>query len=157
MAAADRAVAPRLEDDLAHGDGRIRNTPGPPPGMRRGDRRRARYPGGMSDASHPTNRLAAETSAYLRQHMRNPVDWHPWGEEALELARRLNKPILLSIGYSACHWCHVMAHESFEDPASAGSEARRAAASASRAVAQPGAGSSLPNAKRRTRSCERGE
>ncbi len=63
-----------------------------------------------------TNRLAAATSPYLRQHADNPVDWHTWGEEALALARRENKPILLSIGYSACHWCHVMAHESFEDP-----------------------------------------
>jgi uncharacterized protein YyaL (SSP411 family) len=61
------------------------------------------------------NRLAGETSPYLLQHAHNPVDWHPWGEHALALARRQNKPILLSIGYSACHWCHVMAHESFED------------------------------------------
>ena len=62
------------------------------------------------------NRLAQETSPYLRQHANNPVDWYPWGEEALHAAREQNKPILLSIGYSACHWCHVMAHESFEDP-----------------------------------------
>ena len=62
------------------------------------------------------NRLAAQTSPYLRQHAENPVDWYPWGEEALALARSQNKPILLSVGYSACHWCHVMAHESFEDP-----------------------------------------
>jgi len=62
-----------------------------------------------------TNRLALETSPYLQQHAENPVDWYPWGEEALRLARAQNKPILLSIGYSACHWCHVMAHESFED------------------------------------------
>jgi hypothetical protein len=61
------------------------------------------------------NRLADETSPYLIQHAENPVDWHPWGEQALTLAREANKPILLSIGYSACHWCHVMAHESFED------------------------------------------
>src|SRR5215211_5221156 len=61
------------------------------------------------------NRLAAETSPYLQQHAENPVDWDPWGDGALELARNLDKPILLSIGYSACHWCHVMAHESFED------------------------------------------
>jgi hypothetical protein len=61
------------------------------------------------------NRLAQETSPYLLQHADNPVDWLPWGEEALALARKLDKPILLSIGYSACHWCHVMAHESFED------------------------------------------
>jgi uncharacterized protein YyaL (SSP411 family) len=62
------------------------------------------------------NRLAHETSPYLQQHADNPVDWHPWGEEALRLAREQDKPILLSIGYSACHWCHVMAHESFADP-----------------------------------------
>ncbi|MDQ3260880.1 MAG: thioredoxin domain-containing protein, partial [Pseudomonadota bacterium] len=61
------------------------------------------------------NRLARETSPYLQQHAANPVDWHAWGEESLALARSQNKPILLSIGYSACHWCHVMAHESFED------------------------------------------
>lgn len=61
------------------------------------------------------NRLVETTSPYLQQHAYNPVDWWPWCEEALELARRENKPILLSIGYSACHWCHVMAHESFED------------------------------------------
>ncbi|MGO9832221.1 MAG: thioredoxin domain-containing protein, partial [Myxococcaceae bacterium] len=61
------------------------------------------------------NRLAAETSPYLRQHAHNPVDWYPWGEEALARARAENRPLLLSIGYSACHWCHVMAHESFED------------------------------------------
>jgi hypothetical protein len=66
------------------------------------------------------NRLAAETSPYLLQHADNPVDWYPWGEEALSRARDENKPILLSVGYSACHWCHVMAHESFEDPATAG-------------------------------------
>jgi uncharacterized protein YyaL (SSP411 family) len=62
------------------------------------------------------NRLARETSPYLQQHAANPVDWYPWGEEALERARREDRPILLSIGYSACHWCHVMAAESFEDP-----------------------------------------
>jgi uncharacterized protein len=62
------------------------------------------------------NRLAHETSPYLLQHADNPVEWYPWGEEALALARRENRPILLSVGYSACHWCHVMAHESFEDP-----------------------------------------
>ncbi len=61
------------------------------------------------------NRLADETSPYLRQHADNPVDWYPWGEEALNRARAEDKPILLSVGYSACHWCHVMAHESFED------------------------------------------
>jgi uncharacterized protein YyaL (SSP411 family) len=62
------------------------------------------------------NRLANETSPYLQQHAANPVDWYPWGAEALERARREDKPVLLSVGYSACHWCHVMAHESFEDP-----------------------------------------
>src|SRR5437588_1330014 len=67
--------------------------------------------------AHPahTNRLAREKSPYLLQHAHNPVDWHPWGEEAFEKARRENKPIFLSIGYSTCHWCHVMAHESFEN------------------------------------------
>ena len=63
------------------------------------------------------NRLASQTSPYLRQHAENPVEWQPWDEEALRLARSQDKPILLSIGYSACHWCHVMAHESFEDAA----------------------------------------
>jgi uncharacterized protein len=63
------------------------------------------------------NHLAAETSPYLAQHADNPVDWYPWGEAALALAKREDRPILLSVGYSACHWCHVMAHESFEDPA----------------------------------------
>src|ERR1700685_2263939 len=65
------------------------------------------------------NRLAEETSPYLLQHADNPVDWYPWGEMALARAKREHKPILLSIGYSACHWCHVMAHESFEDPTTA--------------------------------------
>jgi uncharacterized protein YyaL (SSP411 family) len=66
-------------------------------------------------ASSHTNRLIRETSPYLLQHAHNPVDWYPWGPEALDYARRENKPILLSIGYSACHWCHVMERESFED------------------------------------------
>lgn len=66
-----------------------------------------------------SNRLIHETSPYLRQHADNPVDWYPWGEEALRLAQEQDKPILLSIGYAACHWCHVMAHESFEDPETA--------------------------------------
>lgn len=65
------------------------------------------------------NRLAHETSLYLRQHASNPVDWYPWGDEALARARELDRPIFLSIGYSACHWCHVMEHESFEDPETA--------------------------------------
>ncbi|HUF05959.1 MAG TPA: thioredoxin domain-containing protein [Candidatus Binatia bacterium] len=71
----------------------------------------------MPDASHAhTNRLIDETSPYLLQHAHNPVDWHPWGPEALERARTSDRPIFLSIGYSACHWCHVMERESFEDP-----------------------------------------
>lgn len=62
-----------------------------------------------------SNRLAKETSPYLLQHKDNPVEWYPWCDEAFELAAREDKPIFLSIGYSACHWCHVLAHESFED------------------------------------------
>ena len=62
----------------------------------------------------PANRLQYEKSPYLRQHALNPVDWYPWGDEAFEKARRENKPIFLSIGYSTCHWCHVMERESFE-------------------------------------------
>ncbi|MGH2715531.1 MAG: thioredoxin domain-containing protein, partial [Thermoleophilaceae bacterium] len=65
------------------------------------------------------NQLANETSPYLLQHKDNPVDWHPWGEPALGRAREDDRPILLSIGYSACHWCHVMERESFEDPETA--------------------------------------
>src|SRR4051812_41029024 len=61
------------------------------------------------------NRLGAETSPYLLQHRDNPVDWYPWGPEAFAEASRRDRPLLLSVGYSACHWCHVMAHESFED------------------------------------------
>ncbi len=68
----------------------------------------------MQDIS--SNRLANEQSAYLRQHAKNPVHWQPWGRQALDTAKHLNRPVLLSIGYAACHWCHVMAHESFEDP-----------------------------------------
>ena len=64
-----------------------------------------------------TNRLAEATSPYLLQHAHNPVDWYPWGTEALERARREGKPIFLSIGYAACHWCHVMEREVFEKPA----------------------------------------
>ncbi|GIV88531.1 MAG: thioredoxin domain-containing protein [Chloroflexus sp.] len=70
----------------------------------------------MSTGARPLNRLASEASPYLQQHADNPVDWYPWGEEALERARREDKPLLVSIGYAACHWCHVMAHESFADP-----------------------------------------
>ena len=62
----------------------------------------------------PANRLARERSPYLLQHAHNPVDWHPWGEEAFAKAREEDKPVFLSVGYSTCHWCHVMAHESFE-------------------------------------------
>jgi thiol:disulfide interchange protein len=65
------------------------------------------------------NRLIDETSPYLLQHAHNPVEWYPWGEEALARAKVEDKPIFLSIGYAACHWCHVMAHESFEDQATA--------------------------------------
>src|ERR1700752_3627119 len=65
------------------------------------------------------NHLAHETSPYLRQHANNPVDWYPWSAEALARARELDRPIFLSVGYAACHWCHVMEHESFEDPATA--------------------------------------
>src|SRR3982751_4386728 len=66
-----------------------------------------------------TNHLIDESSPYLKQHAHNPVDWYPWGEEALRKAKELDRPIFLSIGYSACHWCHVMEHESFEDEATA--------------------------------------
>src|SRR5437016_4983222 len=69
----------------------------------------------MSITPEP-NRLIRETSPYLKQHAHNPVDWHPWGPEALALARKLDRPIFLPVGYSACHWCHVMEHECFEDP-----------------------------------------
>jgi uncharacterized protein len=70
------------------------------------------------DTMH-TNRLIDETSPYLLQHAHNPVDWYPWGDEAFERAKAEDKPVLVSIGYSACHWCHVMEHESFEDEATA--------------------------------------
>ena len=66
------------------------------------------------------NQLGTETSPYLLQHAFNPVDWYPWSDAALSLARQLDKPIFLSIGYSACHWCHVMKHESFENTDIAG-------------------------------------
>src|SRR5438552_10038797 len=75
----------------------------------------------MSETTNPTsqykhtNRLINETSPYLLQHAHNPVDWYPWGEEALQKAQQEDKPILLSVGYSACHWCHVMERESFEN------------------------------------------
>lgn len=73
----------------------------------------------MQPAWKFTNKLIAETSPYLLQHAHNPVDWHPWGEEAFAKAKAEDKPVLVSIGYSACHWCHVMEHESFEDEATA--------------------------------------
>jgi uncharacterized protein len=69
----------------------------------------------MKNQRHPENHLRGETSPYLLQHLNNPVDWHPWGQEALEKAADEDKPILVSIGYSACHWCHVMEKESFQD------------------------------------------
>jgi len=69
----------------------------------------------MKQQSH-RNRLQFEKSPYLLQHADNPVDWYPWGDEAFTKARQEDKPIFLSIGYSTCHWCHVMEHESFEDP-----------------------------------------
>ena len=71
----------------------------------------------MADTHTFTNRLINETSPYLVQHANNPVDWYPWGDEAFEKARQEDKPVLLSVGYAACHWCHVMAHESFENEA----------------------------------------
>ncbi len=74
-------------------------------------------PKSQHTADRPANRLIHETSPYLLQHAHNPVDWHPWGDEALAKAKAENKPILLSVGYSACHWCHVMERESFEDEA----------------------------------------
>src|ERR1700684_873053 len=70
-------------------------------------------------SEHAPNRLIHETSPYLLQHAHNPVDWYPWSEEALQRARQDDKPILVSIGYSACHWCHVMERESFEDEGTA--------------------------------------
>ncbi|CAN5490545.1 thioredoxin domain-containing protein [soil metagenome] len=73
----------------------------------------------MNSTNGKPNRLAAEASPYLQQHAHNPVDWYPWGDEAFKKAREEDKPVLLSVGYSACHWCHVMAHESFEDEATA--------------------------------------
>src|SRR5512145_3447237 len=71
----------------------------------------------MAESPESSNRLARESSPYLRLHAGNPVDWYPWGGEALERARREDKPIFLSVGYSTCYWCHVMERESFSDPA----------------------------------------
>jgi uncharacterized protein YyaL (SSP411 family) len=72
-----------------------------------------------SQTTMHSNRLATATSPYLLQHAHNPVAWWQWGPEALNAAKRENKPVLLSVGYAACHWCHVMAHESFEDEGTA--------------------------------------
>ena len=69
----------------------------------------------MANLEEHTNRLAESTSPYLLQHAHNPVNWYPWSKEALDLAKKRQAPILLSIGYSACHWCHVMEKESFEN------------------------------------------
>ena len=80
------------------------------------DGKEVRFMPPAADQNH-TNRLAHATSPYLQQHAHNPVDWYEWGEEALTAAREQDKPIFLSIGYAACHWCHVMAHESFENEA----------------------------------------
>ncbi len=91
-----------------------------------GSRGGARYhpdmadvPDAKSHAKSHTNRLAGETSPYLLQHAHNPVDWFPWGPDALARAKLLDRPVFLSVGYAACHWCHVMERESFEDPATA--------------------------------------
>src|SRR5437016_4333522 len=86
------------------------------PASRLRNQRLTMYDACMSDTPKYRNRLLQETSPYLLQHAHNPVDWYPWGEEALARAKAENKPILLSIGYSACHWCHVMERESFENP-----------------------------------------
>ena len=72
---------------------------------------------GAATEDQYTNRLINERSPYLLQHAHNPVDWYPWGPEAFEKAKKENKPIFLSVGYSTCHWCHVMERESFENPA----------------------------------------
>ena len=73
---------------------------------------------GKQDKEHLfSNKLIHESSPYLLQHAHNPVNWYPWGKEALEKAKKENKPLIISIGYAACHWCHVMEHESFEDTA----------------------------------------
>ena len=71
----------------------------------------------MTDDTRPTNRLITEKSPYLLAHAHQPVDWFPWGDEAFERGRALDRPVFLSIGYATCHWCHVMARESFSDPA----------------------------------------
>src|SRR6187397_2869812 len=82
--------------------------------MQRSERRREE-PITVADATQHKNRLAQESSPYLLQHQHNPVDWYPWGPEAFEASRRLNRPIFLSVGYSTCYWCHVMERQSFEN------------------------------------------
>ena len=94
------------------GPARRRRRAGPRPAKIRRDAMTTHPP----DSDRPKNRLGQETSAYLRQHQDNPVDWVPWGEQALARAKAEDKPLLVSIGYSACHWCHVMERESFENP-----------------------------------------
>src|SRR2546422_2763280 len=89
------------------------------PASRLRNQRLTMYDACMSDTPKYTNRLLQETSPYLLQHAHNPVDWFPWGEEALAKARAEEKPIFLSIGYAACHWCHVMERESFENESTA--------------------------------------
>src|SRR5258708_7788662 len=81
------------------------------------ERENSAYPVYEMSSKSPSNRLACEKSPYLIQHAHNPVDWFPWGEEAFARARKEDKPIFLSVGSSTCHWCHVMAHESFESAA----------------------------------------
>jgi uncharacterized protein YyaL (SSP411 family) len=76
-------------------------------------------PGSPEPSPRPVSRLAGSTSTYLAQHADNPVDWWPWSGEAFARARERDVPVLLSVGYASCHWCHVMAHESFTDPATA--------------------------------------
>ena len=90
-----------------------------------------------------TNRLANEKSPYLLQHAHNPVDWYPWGEEAFAKARKENKPIFLSVGYSTCHWCHVMEHESFERSGDRGAHERAFREHQSRSRGAAGRGSRL--------------
>src|SRR5213593_3605873 len=84
--------------------------------MRRVGGIRGKRDTGVMGRTRGVNRLAGSTSPYLLQHAHNPVHWFPWGEEAFARARDEDKPVLLSIGYAACHWCHVMEHESFENP-----------------------------------------
>src|SRR5687767_8277118 len=107
-----RAAGPRPRTISCIANIQTRRGPGRPP---TGSRTKSHIKQGKMQQNEFTNHLIHETSPYLLQHAHNPVDWYPWGEEAFAKARAENKPVLLSIGYSACHWCHVMAHESFED------------------------------------------